>query len=51
MPQEKIDDIYQELDALIKYNGFVVARKHGSYDRRGLDSESEKQFVVCRMAQ
>lgn len=41
----------QELDALIKYNRFMIDSKYGSYDRTGFDSESGKQVVVCKMAQ
>lgn len=37
----------QELDALIKYNGFAIDDKYGSYDRTTFDSQSEKQLVVC----
>ena len=40
----------QELDALIKYNGFVLECKYGSYDQTAFDAESEKQLVVCRVA-
>jgi hypothetical protein len=40
----------QELDALIKYNGFIIENKYGSDDQRVFDKESEKQLVVCRMA-
>jgi SAM-dependent methyltransferase len=38
----------QELDALIKYNGFVLECKYGGYDQTAFDAESEKQLVVCR---
>lgn len=41
----------QELDALIKYNGFVLECKYGSYDQTAFDTESEKQLVVCRLAE
>lgn len=41
----------QELDALIKYNGFVLEGKYGSYDQTAFDRESEKQIVVCRSAE
>jgi 2-polyprenyl-3-methyl-5-hydroxy-6-metoxy-1,4-benzoquinol methylase len=40
----------QELDALLKYNGFVIENKYGSGDQREFDKDSETQFVVCRMA-
>ena len=40
----------QELDALLKYNGFVIENKYGSDDRREFDKDSEIQLIVCRMA-
>jgi SAM-dependent methyltransferase len=40
----------QELDALIKYNGFVIEDKFGSYDGTVFDSTSEKQIVICSVA-
>ena len=39
----------QELDALIKYNGFVIEDKFGSYDQAGFDSKSEKQLIICSL--
>lgn len=39
----------QELDALLKYNGFVIENKYGSVDLRKFDKESETQLIVCRM--
>jgi len=41
----------QELDALLKYNGFVLECKYGSYDQTAFDIESEKQLIVCRLAE
>ena len=41
----------QYLDALIKYNGFVLEYKYGSFDQTVYDTESEKQLVVCRLAE
>jgi len=41
----------QELDALLKYNGFVLECKYGSYNQTIFDNESEKQLVVCRLAE
>ena len=41
----------QELDALLKYNGFVLECKYGSYDQTDFDTMSEKQLVVCRLAE
>jgi SAM-dependent methyltransferase len=37
----------QELDALVKYNGFTIEAKYGDYDRSAFTSESEKQLIVC----
>ena len=37
----------QELDALIKYNGFLIDNKYGDYDQATFDTQSEKQLVVC----
>jgi len=39
----------QELDALIKYNGFAIDAKYGGYDQGAFTSDSEKQLVVCRV--
>jgi SAM-dependent methyltransferase len=40
----------QELDALLKYNGFVIEGKYGGYDRSAFDVRSEKQLIVSRPA-
>jgi hypothetical protein len=40
----------QELDALLKYNGFVIEHKFGNEDRSKFDKDSEIQLIVCRMA-
>jgi len=37
-----------EMDALLKYNGFVILRKYGSFERKPFGSESPKQIFVCR---
>lgn len=39
----------QELDALLKYNGFVIENKFGSSEETQFDKDSETQLVVCRM--
>jgi len=39
----------QELDALIKYNGFEIEHKWGCYDESPFVSESQKQIVVCKL--
>jgi len=41
----------QELDALIKYNGFELEHKYGSYDQTAFGPESEKQLLVCRVVE
>ncbi len=38
----------QELDALLKYNGFAIERKHGAYDLSPFGPASGKQLLVCR---
>jgi SAM-dependent methyltransferase len=40
----------QELDALIKYNGFVIEHKYGGHDRAPFTAESETQLIVCGVA-
>ncbi|MBI5622339.1 MAG: class I SAM-dependent methyltransferase [Elusimicrobia bacterium] len=37
-----------ELDALLKYNGFEVLRKYGSFKKEPFSSGSLKQIYVCR---
>jgi ubiquinone/menaquinone biosynthesis C-methylase UbiE len=39
----------QELDALIKYNGFRIDAKYGSHERGPFTANSEKQLIVCAM--
>jgi SAM-dependent methyltransferase len=39
----------QELDALIRYNGFEIEHKWGSYDESPFQSDSPKQIVVCKV--
>ncbi|KKM72502.1 hypothetical protein LCGC14_1419870 [marine sediment metagenome] len=38
----------QELDALLRYNGFRIEAKYGDYDKTPFTSESPKQLIVCR---
>jgi len=38
----------QELDALLRYNGFTIEAKYGEYDETPFVSASPKQLVVCR---
>jgi SAM-dependent methyltransferase len=40
----------QELDALVKYNGFQIEAKYDSYERTAFGPESEQQLLVCRAA-
>lgn len=37
----------QELDALLRYNGFTIEAKYGDYDETPFTSASPKQLVVC----
>jgi SAM-dependent methyltransferase len=37
----------QELDALLKYNGFVIEARFDSYGETPFTSESGKQLVIC----
>ncbi|MFX0097669.1 MAG: class I SAM-dependent DNA methyltransferase [Candidatus Hodarchaeota archaeon] len=38
----------QELDALLKYNGFIIEAKYGDYEGTHFESDSIFQVVVCR---
>lgn len=38
----------QEIDALLKYNGFRIVHKWGDVDRRPFDADSTQQLIVCR---
>jgi hypothetical protein len=40
----------QELDTLLKYNGFEIEDKFGDNDQKEFDSDSEIQLIVCRKA-
>jgi len=37
-----------EMDALLKYNGFVTLKKYGSFKKEPFHSDSLKQIYVCR---
>jgi SAM-dependent methyltransferase len=37
----------QELDALLKYNGFHIEHKFGDFDRRPFDAQAKTQLLVC----
>jgi SAM-dependent methyltransferase len=37
----------QELDALLRYNGFVIEKKYGAYNRAPFDRHAEKQLLIC----
>jgi SAM-dependent methyltransferase len=41
----------QELDALLKYNGFKIEHKFGDFDRSPFKPESPKQIAVCLLRQ
>ncbi len=51
--KEKIEELNmrifypQEIDALVKYNGFIIERKIGNYDETIFKSGSPKQIIVC----
>jgi SAM-dependent methyltransferase len=53
-PEEIVEElkmrIYfpQELDALLKYNGFAIEGKFGDYDETPFTSDSPHQLVVCK---
>ena len=38
----------QELDTYIKWNGFNVIHKFGSFEEEAFDDHSEKQIFVCQ---
>jgi ubiquinone/menaquinone biosynthesis C-methylase UbiE len=37
----------QELDALLKLNGFEIEEKYGNFDESPFESDSPKQLVIC----
>ncbi|QSJ14339.1 class I SAM-dependent methyltransferase [Nostoc sp. UHCC 0702] len=39
----------QELEALLKYNGFKIEHKFGGYDRSPFNSNSFQQIIVCSL--
>ncbi|HLE12697.1 MAG: hypothetical protein A2504_16955 [Bdellovibrionales bacterium RIFOXYD12_FULL_39_22] len=38
----------QELDALLKYNGFKILKKYGTYDRKQFTGDSARQLYICK---
>jgi SAM-dependent methyltransferase len=38
----------QELDALLRYNGFQIEHKYGNYDETSFNSTSPQQLIICR---
>jgi ubiquinone/menaquinone biosynthesis C-methylase UbiE len=38
----------QELDVLLRYNGFKIEAKLGDYDEKPFTSDSPKQLIICR---
>lgn len=39
----------QELDTLLKYNGFKIYEKYGDFDQTPFTSESRRQIFICRI--
>jgi hypothetical protein len=37
----------QELNSLLRYNGFLIEAKYGDYNESAFDSQSEKHLIVC----
>ena len=40
----------QELDALLRYNGFEVREKYGDFNGKGFESGDDHQILVCGVA-
>lgn len=40
----------QELDALLKYNGFAIESKFGDYVEKPFTSDSPHQLIACAMS-
>jgi ubiquinone/menaquinone biosynthesis C-methylase UbiE len=38
----------QEIDALLRYNGFGIEHKYGGYNEEEFSSDAWKQLIVCR---
>lgn len=38
----------QELDTYLKYSGFKITNKFGSFDEKAFNNESEKQIFICK---
>ncbi|MDD3627923.1 MAG: class I SAM-dependent methyltransferase [bacterium] len=38
----------QEIDALLKYNGFEIINKYGDFNEAPFDSDSPKQLIECK---
>lgn len=39
----------QEIDTLLKYNGFSIEHKFGDYDQSSFGSESPYQIIICQL--
>jgi SAM-dependent methyltransferase len=39
----------KELEALLKYNGFTIESRFGSYDKTPFTSQSPRQLIICRL--
>jgi hypothetical protein len=37
----------QELNTVLRYNGFVIDAKYGDYNESTFGSQSPKQLIVC----
>jgi len=38
----------KEIDALLRYNGFKVEKKHGDFDRSEFTRDSNTQVIICK---
>ncbi|MFX1389809.1 MAG: class I SAM-dependent methyltransferase [Promethearchaeota archaeon] len=39
----------QELDAILKYNGFKISNKYGDFDQTPFNSDSRRQIFICQV--
>jgi 2-polyprenyl-3-methyl-5-hydroxy-6-metoxy-1,4-benzoquinol methylase len=39
----------QELDGLLKYNGFSIEAKYGNYEKQSFESNMDLQILVCQL--
>ncbi|MBS3781597.1 MAG: class I SAM-dependent methyltransferase [Candidatus Thermoplasmatota archaeon] len=38
----------KEIDAMLKYNGFELEKKYGSFDRSEFSKDSDTQIIICK---